>query len=155
MSELASRKRPGVEIAIAVFAAIVFCLLVSMEGDSIIVAIAVSSAMILAAVMQSLYFYRKPAAWVQDGVLHLKAWPLNITRITLSEVEQATYETGHKMPERGGYREFHQLKLKLENRSEWVLTVTDQTEYIQGLRLYKYLQQSLPQVKLVKLSSHP
>lgn len=114
------------------------------QGEDIATSLAFPLALLAIGIPYKYLYCRKPAAWIEDGILYIKSWPLTISKIPLDSVEHIEYLTGKAIHTRTGKREAHAIKLKMKGYAVWELPIVDWTEHIRDHRLYNFLKSELP-----------
>ena len=85
---------------------------------------------------------RKPAAWIDNGVLKIRGGFSSTTSIPLADVEAMRYEAGGKVNTSRGEILRDALYVKLRDFEEWEIPVTDYFDHIEDDRLYNFINEN-------------
>jgi len=82
----------------------------------------------------------KPAAWIDKNILHIRTGMMSKDKIQENLVETMRYETNHTIERpRVGEVEAHILFIDMKGYQEWPLTISDQMEHLDQLRLFHFI----------------
>ena len=83
---------------------------------------------------------KKPAAWIQNDVLHIRSGMISEDKIPKSLVTSMRYEIGHSVDRPyNGNQDAHILYIDMKGYQEWPLTISDPIEHLDDLRLYHFI----------------
>ena len=102
---------------------------------------------LIAAYLVLLYFSLtnglKPAAWIDKDILHIRSGMMSEDKIPKKLVETMKYETNHTVERpRVGEVKVHILYIDMEGYQEWPLTISDQMEHLDQLRLFHFVTEN-------------
>ena len=83
----------------------------------------------------------KPAAWIDNNTLYIRSGMMSADKIPKEAIETMRYETNHSVDRpKIGPVEAHILFVDMKGYQEWPITIYDQIEHLDQLRLYNFIK---------------
>lgn len=97
----------------------------------------------------------KPAAWIKNGILHIRDGVFGHDSIEKSKVESMYYEVDFHRNSAGNSSgeetDVHIIVIKLQGFSEWRLPIKDLEEHAEKLSLYHFINDNFYNLELRRL----